>query len=242
MKSVQPAVLTAGRRSYIHFEEFTRSAYSEGEILQVHDAVYSPIKSSVAVVRDSIYAALAETRDPSISASATQTAIVRLRELLNQGAIERALQDELINSGLLQVTANIVAQEVTMQATDDHRGMRMDVLVESADSTQIIELKRGSHMLLTKRGTLSAELLTAVKQTTDYGHRIHSDPEASKRINERHGIQIHNPQVRLIAGRRLSVPSEYSLLTQAESKSAPGLQLRIYTWDGFLAELERILD
>jgi Domain of unknown function (DUF4263) len=235
----------------VQMERAIRAQCSENVILQVHDAVYAPVKRATEQLNNAVEAALAEALgfNPSASARARQrTSITSLRALLNEGAKERALQDGLIASGLLAVTCRVI-QEVTMSVTDNHCGMRMDLVLAPAfaESTQIVELKRGSHLLIARRGKpterLSKQFTMAIEQLQGYGQRLESDAVAVARIEERHGIQIHKPELRLIAGRRLSDANEYHLLSAAESEeSASSLQLQVYTWDGFLAELERIVD
>ncbi|MFO0774528.1 MAG: DUF4263 domain-containing protein [Nitrospiraceae bacterium] len=243
----------------IQRERAIRAQHSEGVILQAHDAVYSPAKQALRPVNDAIEAALREELeeeleeapgvDPNAFPRAQQRrSIATLRSLLDEGAKERTLQDALISSGLLAATCKVV-QEVAMQATEDHRGMRMDLVLAPAHEspTQVIELKRGSHLLLARRGTptkrLSRQLTKAIKQLHGYGHRLESDTAVVANLEEKHGIQVQKPELRLIAGRRLSDENEYLLLSAAETeKSASGLQLQIYTWDGFMAELERIVD
>jgi hypothetical protein len=235
----------------VRLERAIRAECSENVILQVHDALYLPVRRATGQVNDAIEAALGEALGFSPSASARsqqRRSITSIRASVDEGAKERALQDQLIASGLLAVTCKVV-QEVTMQPTDDHRGMRMDLVLEPviAGPTQIVELKRGSHVLLARRGTpterLSKQFSRAIEQLQGYGHRLESDAAAVAKIEERHGIQIHKPELRLIAGRRLSDANEYHLLSAAETEeSAFGLQLQVYTWDGFLAELERIVD
>ena len=124
----------------VQLERAIRAQCSENVILQVHDAVYSPVKRATVQVHDAIEAALGEALgfNPSASARSLQRrSITALRTLLDEGAKERALQDGLIASGLLAVTCKVV-QEVTMQVTDDHRGMRMDLVLEPAFAGQTL--------------------------------------------------------------------------------------------------------
>jgi hypothetical protein len=235
----------------VRLERSIRAQCSEHVILQVHDAIYAPVKAATAQVHDAMSAALGDVFgvDPSVAErSGHRRSIVALRRLLDDGAKERELQDGLVSSGLLTATCK-VAQEVSLQATDDHRGMRMDIVLEpkSGEPTQIVELKRGSHLLLARRGKpterLSRGLVAALKQLQGYGDRLETDAAAVARIEEGQGLKICNPELRLIAGRRLPDDHAYHLLSSAESDGdTPGLQLQIYTWDAFLAELERILD
>ena len=162
--------------------------------------------------------------------------------------MEPELQDALLNSGLLALNCKVV-QEVAMTPTETYPGMRLDLVLDwnGEEPSQVIELKRGSHLLLARRGKpterLSRELRKALKQLETYGHQLDSDAQARACIELRHGLQIQQPELRLIAGRRLADAHEYHLLSLAESEAAESsLQLQIHTWDGFLAELERILD
>jgi hypothetical protein len=219
--------------------------------MQVHDAIYTPVKRATAQVQNVIEAALGEAlgMDPASSLRSQHgRALIALRALLENGAKERALQDALVDSGLLLLNCRVL-QEVTMSATEDHRGMRMDLVLDSKtdEPSQIIELKRGSHLLLTRRGRpteqLSRELRKAVEQLKTYGDRVESDAATALDLEERFGIRFDKPELRLVAGRRLPDAHNYHLLSLAEADANnSGLQLQIYTWDGFLAELERIVD
>lgn len=219
--------------------------------MQVHDAIYAPVKRATAQVSNAVEAALSEAFgiDPASSLRSQHSrALGALRALLESGAKERALQDALVDSGLLLLSCKVV-QEVTMSATEDHRGMRMDLVLDSKtdEPSQIVELKRGSHLLLARRGKpterLSRELRKAVEQLKSYGDRVESDLATALDLEERLGIRLDKPELRLIAGRRLPDAHGYHLLSRAETDANDsGLQLQIYTWDGFLAELERIAD
>jgi hypothetical protein len=230
-------------------ERAIRAQVSEGVILQVHDALYAPVKQA-ARVGDAVQAAIDEALgvDSRKSLRAQRRrALADLRRLLSDGAKERDLQDRLVDTGLVAVTRRVV-QEVTMNATKDHRGMRMDLVLESeiSEPTQIVELKRGSHLLLARMGQpterLSRQLRKALKQLEGYGLRLESDAAEIQRLEDRYGIRVHKPELRLIAGRRLPDVNGYHLLSSAESDADSELKLQIYTWDGLLAELERIVD
>lgn len=235
----------------LSMERAIRLQCSEHVIMQVHDALYAPIKRATAHVRDAIEAALGEAFgiDPASSLRHQHSrAIATLHALLESGARERALQDALIDSGLLSLNCKVI-QEVTMKPTEGHRGMRMDLVLDSKadEPTQIVELKRGSHLLLARKGKpterLSRQLRKAVEQLKKYGDRVESDAETAVDLEERLGIRFDKPELRLIAGRRLTDADGYHLLSRAEADSSnSSLQLQIYTWDGFLAELERIVD
>jgi hypothetical protein len=234
----------------VRVERAIRAKCSEDVILQVHDACYAPVKRATASVQDAIQSALDEAlpEDFRVSSRAQhRSSLTALRDLLDSGAKERTLQNALVP--LLEVTCRVV-QEVTMNATEDHRGMRMDLVLESEtaeEPTQIVELKRGSHLLLARRGKptewLSRQLEKALGQVQEYGRRLESDAAATALIEARHALRVHNPELRLIAGRRLPNDVGYHLLSSAESTAAAsGLDLQIYTWDALLAELERVLD
>jgi hypothetical protein len=230
----------------LSLERAIRTQCSEHAILRVHDALYSPIKRSTAQVHDAIEASRDHDLDShSISSLRLQHrhALATLRNLLETRAKERALQDALVDSGMLALNCRVV-QEVTMNPTKDYRGMRMDLVLvpETEEPTQIVELKRGSHLLLARRGKpterLSQELKRAIKQTRDY-----RDAATAVDLDKRLGIRFENPVLRLIAGRRLPDAHDYHLLSLAETDASdPSLQLQIHTWDGLLAELERVFD
>lgn len=234
-------------------ERSVRVQCSEHVIMQVHDAVYDPVKKEMAAVRDPIAAALVGQMERRGIDSATWPrpyagAIAQIRNMLERNPKERELQDALVDSGLLAVTCQ-VAQEVSIKPTDGHRGMRMDIVLESKvdGQTEIIELKRGSHMLLARRGQptqrVSQELVAAGAQLGEYGDRIKADDAAATDLGERLGFAFEHLRLRLVAGRRLASPQEYHFFISLEvDASDSGLQLQIYTWDGFLAELERLLD
>jgi hypothetical protein len=232
-------------------ERAIRAQCSEHVILQVHDAVYAPLKRATRQVHDAIDASLQQALGGEHSpphARGAAEALAELRRLLETGVRERELQDALVGSGLLALTCRVI-QEVKMEATDDHRGMRMDLVLGSAVEipAQVVELKRGSHLLLARRGSpserLSRALTRAVSQLQQYGDRLETDVEAVTSIEHRYGVKIQRPELRLIAGRRLPDAQDYHLLSTAESTADDAqLALQIYTWDGLLAELERVAD
>lgn len=234
-------------------EKAIRARCSEHPIMRAHDALYVAVKEEITAVRDAIAAAVVEQTGRHGSDSAPWPrryagAIAHIRNVLERKHKERELQDALVDSGLLAVTCQI-AQEVTIKPTDGYRGMRMDIVLESKvdGQTEIIELKRGSHMLLAWRGQptqrVSQELMAARTQIRAYGDRVKADNTTASTLEEDLGFELVNPQLRLVAGRRLASPQEYHLLSSLEeAASHSGLQVLIYTWDGFLAELERLLD
>ena len=233
---------------FLGMERAIRAQCSEHVIMQVDD-VCAQVARATDSVNDAVESALAEAFgvDPASSPRRQhRKAIATLRALLDRGAKERALQDALVESGLAALSCTVL-QEVAMRPTDDYRGMRMDLIVDppADEPTQIIELKRGSHLLLARKGEptarLSRELEKAVAQLKRYGQRVESDVEMTAEIEQRFGIRFDRPELRLIAGRRLPDADAYHLLSVAEENaSESGPQLQIYTWDGFLAELERI--
>jgi hypothetical protein len=229
-------------------ETSIRKQVSEHVVLQVHDQVYAPVRAAL----DPIHAAVEEALSAALglrprSPDPFRTAIAELRALLKGNAKERELQRVLCEGGLLDPTGTCRAiAEVAMEATDDDpRGMRMDLVVGSAEDepAQIIELKRGSHRLLARRGTpaerISRPLEKALHQLKSYGERINSAPETRLDIEARHELELERLELRLVAGRRLHDAHDYHLLSRAEPDDA-ALELQISTWDGFLAELERI--
>lgn len=235
----------------LQLERQIRKQLSEHVIHQIHDGIWSPINAELRSVKNSIETSLQDalgTRHELSPKELLRRSISRLRNLLERNAKERDLQNELINSGLMELNCKII-QEVSMAPTEDYTGMRMDILVTPNDDrpTAIVELKRGSHALVARRGKpthhISRSLLKAISQVQSYGERLQSDIEAIERIEDGYGIRVENPELRLVAGRRLSDEHEYTLLTAAESAaSADGLELQIYTWDGLLSELERIVN
>lgn len=218
-----------------------RSGLSEHLIMKIHDRVYAPLKRRLATHA----LTLDEWGDPDPATLKRRKHLDTLRSLLDKGARERKLQDALMKSGLLSLGCKAIS-EVTMKRTEDHRGMRMDLVLGSMqdEPTQIIELKRGTHLLLARAGTptekLSREIEKAVKQLKGYGNRLQTDAETVVDLEEKKGIRFNETELRLVAGRRPTTDSGYHLLSSAEGGS--DLQLQIYTWDGFLAELERIVD
>jgi hypothetical protein len=127
---------------------------------------------------------------------------------------------------------------------NDPRGMRMDLVVDSTphDPAQVIELKRGSHRLLLRRdtpmGRISVPLARALRQICGYGERLVGDGQTRIDVEADHDLHLERLELRLVAGRRLPDAAGYHLLSQVELSN--GLELSISTWDGFLAELERI--
>jgi Domain of unknown function (DUF4263) len=228
-------------------ERAIRAHSSEQVILQLHDEVYEPVKRATALSGDAILSALdAELGSTSFSLpTQSRAAIALLHDLLDQDAKERELQNALVNSGLLALTCKVI-QEVAMKPNQGHPGMRMDLVLDpnNDDPVEIIELKRGSHLLLARQGKpterLSQELKRAVNQIQNYGSRLVSDANATKSIELKHCIKIKEPELRLIAGRHLPDAGGYHLLSLEETAASDStLQMQIYTWDGFLAELER---
>ncbi len=230
-----------------NLEGAIRKQVSEHVLLQVHEQVYMPVRESLDPIRMAAEEALSETLGlgPRLP-NPFRAAIVELRMLLDGNAKERDLQRVLCESGLLDPTGTCRAvAEVTMEATDeDPRGMRMDLLVGSAEDepAQIIELKRGSHRLLARRGSpterIARPLEKALNQLTAYGERL-NDLETKLDIERRLDVELDRLELRLVAGRRLPDAHDYLLLSRVEPCDGE-LELQISTWDGFLAELERI--
>ena len=226
-------------------ERGIRSQCSEFIVWELHDRVYKPVKRAAELmdgaVNEGIRALIGMGPVPSARDQRGQL-LARLRSLLEQGVKEHELQRVLHRLLNLDCTA---VSEVVMQPTDDCRRMRMDLIVDPTN--EVIELKRGLHLLLAHRGKpaerISAKLRDAVAQVRGYGRRLKSEPDVSTQISKRHGVELREPSLRLVAGRRLSTADEYQLLHRLETDSSDaGQGLLIYTWDGFVAELERILD
>lgn len=228
-------------------ERAIRAHSSEDVTFQVHNASYEPVKRATAPSGDAISSELDALLGSTSSSLPRQrhAAITLLHNLLARNAKERELQEALVNSGLLALTCKVI-QEVAMETNQGHPGMRMDLVLDpnNDDPVEIIELKRGSHLLLARQGKpterLSQELKRAVNQIQNYGSRLVSDANATKSIELKHCIKIKDPELRLIAGRRLPDAGGYHLLSLEETAASDStLQMQIYTWDGFLAELER---
>jgi hypothetical protein len=229
-------------------EDSIRKRVSEHVSLEVHDHVYTPVREALDPIRAAVEDALREAFGVPRTPDVHRPAIAELRRLLDRNAKERELQHVLCEAGLLDPTGTCrVFAEVTMEAADDdHRGMRMDLVIGSAEDApaQIIELKRGSHRLLARRGTpserIAMPLERALRQLTSYGGRLASDEGVRFDIEARHEIELDRLELRLVAGRRLPDAHDYHLLSVAEPGDGE-LELHISTWDGFLAELERIV-
>jgi len=230
-------------------ERAIRERCSEQVVLQVHDAIYAPVRDAQQLVHGSVQDAIVGTLgiDPStLPRHKHRAALANLRALLNAGAKERELQDALVASGLLGLTCKAV-EEVAIRPANGQRGMRMDVLTSAAhgEPAQVIELKRGCHLLVAHRGKpverLASGMKAALAQVEGYGHRLKTDADARAAIEEGHDLLLDAIELRLIAGRRPSVTSAYHLMSQREVDSREaGVPLLIYTWDGLLAELERL--
>src|SRR5215813_11474856 len=173
-------------------ERTLRHQVSEHDLLQVHEEFFLPLRNALDPVRDAIESGPYEAITPGVRPPrrAELDAIDTLRRLLDRGAKERELQTALVESGLLLASSGQVVQEVAIEATNTERAMRLDLLLESdGDSpAEIIELKRGSHLLLAHRGKpaerLSQGLVRALNQLRAYGRRVDSDIEAAASIRE----------------------------------------------------------
>jgi Domain of unknown function (DUF4263) len=235
----------------LSIERKIRAQCSEHVITQAHDGVYAPVKGAIAQVNGAILAQLSKDCgvDPTaFPGNQHHRDIATLRTLIENNAKERELQDALVETGLLALDCKVI-QEVAMKPTGNYVGMRMDLVLHSRNDepAQIIELKRGSHLLLARQGKpaerLSQEITKAIDQVKSYGTRVETDSETAFDLEKGHGIRFDKPKLRLIAGRRPTSASGYHLLSNLETvESDSSLQLQIYTWDGFLAELERIYD
>jgi hypothetical protein len=180
-------------------ESAIRKQVSEHVILQVHDQVYTPLRQSLDPIRTAVEEDLREALGvgPRLP-NPFRAAIDELRMLLERNAKERELQRVLCESGLLDPTGKCRAiAEVTMEATDeDPRGMRMDLVVGSAEDepAQIIELKRGSHRLLARRGSpterIARPLEKALNQLTSYGERLNFNLETKLDIEHRLDVEL----------------------------------------------------
>lgn len=232
-------------------EQEIRSEFLESVILQVHEGLYSVIKQNTEVLTTSIDVSLRDLINTASTSAVNiqyKNAIRKLRNLIATDAKERHLQNALVESGLLELGCKVV-QEVSIKASKDRRGMRMDIVVNQYKDkvTEIIELKRGCHLLIARCGKpamrLSQTLNKAIKQVKKYGDSIKADALTARDLEKRLEMPFNDLSLRLIAGRRLSTTNEYSLISVGKAKTSNyDLQIYVQTWDGFLAELERITD
>jgi hypothetical protein len=240
--------LDAFRAIQMKVEKAIAAKCSEYVAHQVHDGVYSSVKKIISPLRDTI----AEDLSPEVDQKSTSLRKPRCREdlaeirsLLDSNALERELQKALVESGLLKLKCEVF-QEVPMEKSKDYPGMRMDIVLASQteEPSEIIELKRGNHLIVARRGKpsehLSKVLQDAINQNIDYGNRIQSDAKTVINLEKDIGYRLENIVLRLIAGRRLPDANSYSLLSAVTAGNS--MQLQITTWDGLLAELERIFD
>jgi hypothetical protein len=230
----------------------------EDELASVFGAIGDALPPALPAIHEAAEAAVTEALGaPSGSAPAgphrralQRKAIARIRSLLDRKAKERDLQRALVESGLLTPAGICRAvQEVTMAPTGDHpRGMRMDLVVGRARKgpAEVIELKRGSHRLLAYRGApterIAKPLQRALAQVGSYGRRLRADARTRAEICRRYDLGLDTLELRLVAGRRLPNAHAYHLLSDAEGSNGREFEVCVSTWDGFLAELERIAD
>ncbi len=226
-------------------ETATRAKCAESVIGLVHKGIFGLIKKTAIPIADRVEVQIRKSlgAEPEVSLrERNKRLIAKIRDLLNTGARERQLQSALFNSGLLRQVTYRVVQEVTMKATKDFRGMRIDLVLapNASGPAQIIELKRGTHVLLAREGTPNAKrsklLIRAIKQLEVYGDRLATDEVSVANIESRYEFRIINPALRLIAGRSLRDAGGYSLLRHDRNPN-----LYISSWDGFLEELERLV-
>src|SRR5690606_22830868 len=108
------------------------------------------------------------------------------------------------------------------------------------------ELKRGSHLLVARRGKASEHVARALEKTfmqVEGYAQLLSDQTTVRAIERGWDLDLHGLELRLVAGRRLPDTQACSFLSAVEAQPrSSGLRLQIYTWDALLAELERILD
>jgi len=224
---------------------------TENVIMQCQDVIFAPVKQGLASVRGTLASSLGqELGIPTILSKRQQhlESIGVIRSLVERNAKEREIQEALVNSQLVALDCRVI-QEVAISPTESRSGIRMDLVLSSTNDhlDEIIELKRGSHLLLARQGKptqrLSRQLEKAIKQLKKYGVRVTTDISAMEALRTRVGIRLEQPLLRLIAGRRLSNPQAYHLLSTTEGRADDSnLRLLVQTWDGFLAELERIHD
>jgi hypothetical protein len=168
-----------------NIEGTLRNRVSEHVLLQVHDGVYAPVRGALDPINDAVESALLEAFGPPSVPDRFRTSLIELRAMLDANAKERDLQRVLVESGLLDPAGACRAvAEVAMAArSGDPRGMRMDLVLGATvdEPAQVIELKRGSHRLLARRGTptesISNALAKALRQVRSYGDRLESDAE-----------------------------------------------------------------
>jgi hypothetical protein len=245
MKSLFREIKEMRRDLVFRLERKIRSQYSEYDILQMHDGLYTLAKKPAVKLRDTIESRIIgglNGSSPVATSSKDSEALAQLRNMLNQSAPELALQKVLLNI-LHPNWKGQVANEVSMSPIDGYRGMRMDVVLGSDNDTpgQIMELKRGSYRLVAHRGKpmerISKNVSRVVRQIDDYANRVSVDEELRRKLG------LEKFDLRVVAGRRLDNEHEYTFITQAETEASDSsFRLQIYTWDGLLAELERILD
>jgi hypothetical protein len=227
-------------------ENALRQRVSEHVGLEVHDRVYMPVRRALDPITMAVDEAVREALGAPPRPDNVRAALGGLRALLDGNAKERELQRALLESGLLSPGGICRAvSEVSMgPITGDSRGMRMDLVVDATkdDPAQIIELKRGSHRLLVRRGSsmegISRPLENALRQVQSYGGRVSANAETRLSLEEDYELALERIELRLIAGRRLPDAFSYHLLSDAGFGDGP--EVWISTWDGFLAELERI--
>jgi Domain of unknown function (DUF4263) len=223
-----------------------RKQVSEGVMLEVHDRVFAPVQAAVNPILNAV-----ESRFEFGSSRRTNQEHLRnLRRLLAARVKERALQDALYESGLLTNGGLCRAvQEVSTREAVSNRGYRMDLVVlsDSGAYSEVIELKRGTHLLLAHSGKANQRvakgLKRAIQQLETYGATLKNDKSAVSNLRKNKGIPITvtNIELRLVAGRRLPRLTDYSLLNFTKGSDTEGTGgVQISTWDGLLAELERI--
>jgi hypothetical protein len=231
-------------------ERAIREQCSEQVVLEVHDAIYAPVRNALELVHGQVENAVSAALGTDLNTLPRhrhRSAITNLRALLNANAKERELQDALVASGLLGLTCRAV-EEVAIRPANGQHGMRMDIVTSAAEGepAQVIELKRGCHLLVAHRGKpverLASGMRAALAQVEAYGRRLQTDADARASVEDGCELRLDVIELRLVAGRRLPAASDYHLVSQREVDShEAGVPLLIYTWDGLLAELERLV-
>ena len=230
-----------------------RKKTGEYRILYSHDKVFFPVNVPVRLAYHAISATtpsmrqmgeLKDTLPLPDSRAQARAFIAELRTLLTNDALERDLQNKLLD--FLALICRPI-QEVRLVPTEDFGGMRLDIVCpfEADLPPEVLELKRGSHLLLAHEGKARERRSKKFDQTRRQGkayfRRLKKDPGILDKLNQENYVQIVNPEVRIIAGKRLSSEAGYHLLSQIDP-SAEDTELRVYisTWNGYIAELERI--
>ncbi len=228
MKHISTRITKAVQKMKYEIEDSIKNSVSEFVILNIHDSVYSPIESYLKKMK----------KMTKVNDSEIDIGIKELKSLINNNALERELQNKMIqllkfNKIELEVIKELV---IVKNKKGKSKTGRIDVIVYAENTSKIIyELKRGSVNLISKHNPndILKPLENAINQINVYG--------LSKVFYCREPLleNLSTFTKKLVIGRRMKISGNYVGIIEIENKDT---SLKIYSWDAWISEFARIFN